>query len=64
MKCRITSKYSIFGKKGGDVHMSNKKNYSNRITVDRSAKTGRFVTREQVKRSPATTEQERYRRNK
>lgn len=46
--------------------MSNRKksNYSNRITVDRSAKTGRFVTKQEVKRSPATTEQERYSRNK
>jgi len=37
---------------------------NNRITVDRSAKTGRFVTKEQVRKSPATTEQEHYRRRK
>ena len=37
---------------------------TNRITVDRSAKTGRFVTKEQVRKSPATTEQEHYRKRR
>lgn len=46
--------------------MNNRKssNTKNRVTVDRSAATGRFVTPGYTKRNPSTTEVERYRRKK
>ncbi len=46
--------------------MANSKNSNDRKTVDiyRSAETGKFVKETYAERHPATTEHERYRKNK
>jgi len=43
--------------------MATKKNDNQKIEVNRSAESGRFVTEEHAKKHPNTTEHEKYKRN-